>query len=807
MLRKLWFMSFILALAVLSAHGQTSQSFSPDTSSYRRGIYRSTGAVQTYGLQSLSQVMQVGRYGQTKYRGLYQWSIPDGAVPDYAVIDTVQISFSFSLQLPQGAGYQLTAIFRNIEEDLVSANLDTLWNRSESASRWIGNSTGDSWQVNAVFTSGTSAVEAVEDALSQDRFVLGIQASTETVSEYLWWVSSSSMDLRVVWHRPSVNVSVGQRLQDGTTTVDSIARWNVSSFQAYQAPASLVCYVGQDEVLRGTQKLVSSQKYQNWNGDANVRNHRPFQIPVGGYPSGLIANLAAPYDASARSYLTESSSFAGSVDIKDPWFIDLNESPYGWRNRGDAAVFNQVSNSASNLGTSTDYKGVFLNQEFDPQNPSLPHYRVRAAETQTVNGQPWVFWKWDTSGVTLTSPTNLSGGYYESPAIFRSWGSRTVTAHYKAHLASNASDVMTAGGQRRLVAGPVSTNVDHLLVYGSAGSIWASYKTGSGSWGNDVLVSGSGSNHAAPSASWGWTYLPIVWRSGSSGNYSVLFNRRTSGSWLSSPESVASGLSSDPQAQIAFRTLSGSSTTRPHVVYRTSSTGLTMRWSTDDGASWSNAEAFTDNDGIGAYSLSAVNTLDEPNSILTLAYTSNMRAYVRDYQGSWGSRVLVPASEEQNWVGGPFELTMTDNLSLQVVRHESSDRTEIAMNQYQEYFDGIDQWLTNYYQVVTTRDAQGEWGTATAYETSASGPPSLSFVNGKFSMLWEDAGMLYKSQESQGMWGEPSSTGSGAEPALAVSSGTSTSSAHYAWRENASGLYKIVPSTSRCPEPLVRSNR
>lgn len=357
---------------------------------------------------------------------------------------------------------------------------------------------------------------------------------------------------------------------------------------------------------------------------------------------------------------------------------------------------------------------------------------------------------------------------------------------------------MTAGGQRRLVAGPVSTNVDHLLVYGSAGSIWASYKAGSGAWGNEVCISGSGSNHATPSVSWGGTYLPVVWRSGSSGNYSVLFNKRTSGSWLASPVSVASSLSSDPAPQIAFRTLSGSMTRRPHVAYRTSSTGITMRWSTDDGSSWSNSSSFTDNDGIGAYSLSAVNTLDDDNSVLTLGYISSMRAYVRDFQGSWGSRVLVPASEGENRVGDGYEPTMTDNLSLQVVRHESTDRTEVAFNQYQEYYNEQSQdWLTKYYQVVHTRDNQGTWGTATAYETSSSGTPSLSSVNGKFTMLWEDGGTLYKAQESQGTWGEPSSTGSGAEPALAVSSGTSTSSAHYVWRENASGLYKIVPSSSQ----------
>jgi hypothetical protein len=128
---------------------------------------------------------------------------------------------------------------------------------------------------------------------------------------------------------------------------------------------------------------------------------------------------------------------------------------------------------------------------------------------------------------------------------------------------------------------------------------------------------------------------------------------------------------------------------------------------------------------------------------------------------------------------------------------DDEDRTAVSFNQYQEYFDGVDQWLIKYYQIVQSRDYLGNWGTATAYETATCGVPSLSFVNYKYTMLWEDSGTLYTAQESEGRWGEPSSAGSGAEPTLAVGSGMSTSSVHFAWRENASGLYKIVPSSNQ----------
>jgi hypothetical protein len=480
-----------------------------------------------------------------------------------------------------------------------------------------------------------------------------------------------------------------------------VGKWTSSQFIGYKVPydfrwSNSAPYNSQ--VLHADPGFKSGtvEKYHSWLNQPDVVNHRTFTIAPG--TNTLKAQAQTAYDATALGSFVESSAQGGLIHFKDPWLPDDNSDGKGYRNRGTDAIFESVGSGSNNLGLATSHKGVFLNQGGSPPNLTPPYYSVRAAESQTVNGQPWVFWTWDTSGVTLTSPTNLVSGYYESPVIFRPWGTRTVTARYKAHLASNATDVMTAGGQRRLVAGSGSyPNTDHLLVYGSAGSIWASYKAGSGAWGNEVCISGSGSNHASPSVSWGGTYQPAVWRSGASGNYSVLFNKRTSGSWLASPVTVASGVSSDPAPQIAFRTLPGSMTRRPHVAYRTSNTGIAMRWSTDDGSSWSNSSAFTDNDGIGAFSLSAVNTLDDFNSILTLAYVSSMRAYVRDFQGSWGSRVLVPASVGENRVEGGFEPTMTDNVSLQVVRHEFTDRTEVAINQYQEYFDGIDQWLTKYY--------------------------------------------------------------------------------------------------------------
>jgi hypothetical protein len=61
---------------------------------------------------------------------------------------------------------------------------------------------------------------------------------------------------------PDEVVWLHQRLQGSTSSVDSIARWEAGSqFVTYAAPKRFSFSVGTHEVLRGAQKIISSQKY------------------------------------------------------------------------------------------------------------------------------------------------------------------------------------------------------------------------------------------------------------------------------------------------------------------------------------------------------------------------------------------------------------------------------------------------------------------------------------------------------------------------------------------------------------------
>lgn len=189
-------------------------------------------------------------------------------------------------------------------------------------------------------------------------------------------------------------------------------------------------------------RTTENQKFHRWldNGsNAFWRNHQTVTMSTS--VTEIKSHYKTPVDNSALStvLLDLASSSTNFVQFKDPWVRNDTDLTHGSsiRNRGTDAIYESVPTGSNNLGLSTSRKGLFLNQ--DPNQTSV-FYRVRAAETPTVNGQLWVFWRWDTSGVILTSPSNLVSGYYESPVIFRNWGTRTVTATYKAHLASNGSD-------------------------------------------------------------------------------------------------------------------------------------------------------------------------------------------------------------------------------------------------------------------------------------------------------------------------------------------------------------------------------
>ncbi len=301
----------------------------------------------------------------------------------------------------------------------------------------------------------------------------------------------SNQGYAVSWDNPVVisptTVGINQRLSNGVQ-VGSIGRWQSNAF--LETPvgsngAQFSSFIGANEILRSSRDLfpngTASEKYNNWNLSSNIVN--PQQLLVLPDNSSFTANLReAASGAQLRAELIDAPNFAwGTIGFKDPWLIDFNDPPYGLRNRGMAAPFyDRSSPFAPDLTTaypvqsgSATYKGVFLNQVVSGGT----YYSARAQSSQTIGGYTGDFLGWAGVGATPSAPASL-----ETPVVFTA-PNAVVAARYKGRLLSSLAQASSQSGSQRRFARDVIAPSVFYLVYESAGKIWLTYSTNSGtSW-------------------------------------------------------------------------------------------------------------------------------------------------------------------------------------------------------------------------------------------------------------------------------------------------------------------------------------
>jgi hypothetical protein len=511
------FLSFQIAMS------QSRGNYGSQQSTYQRDVSK-YGSDNPYssGLSNLQSELRVGRVLGAqidKYRAFYQWDIPDTLVPAGSTIDTVQIQFSYYME---AGNHPLPVRFYSLSEGLVSPNLSTLWSGTESGA--VAFATGNQNTINVTQSAGSPLVVAVGNALSLHRFVLGIRYEYETSYDSLWKITNSTVILRLTFTRPQHTVTIDQKVVSTSASIDSIDIWGGSSFLRYKAPKIASFFVGSDTTLRGTQKLLTGKKYNKWDGYSSVVNHTQFRIYSG--TANIIAKVDTVQNATIQAKLVESSSPGGSINFQDPWLIDYADS-YGLRNQGMSAPFKSVASSSNNIGTATNYKGVF--QGLDPLQGASYYYSVNAPQTQpiVINGQSHtgVFQNWVASKATLQSSTNTT-----TPVVFTGSGA-TITANYKGIHISNDANAFSSNSQRKFNQTIVNNNRWLHQVYASAGLIWIEHSTDNGqTWtlGNNGKPLGAGKNPSisfSTRTDWGNNYIGVVWQqqSGPYGSrYSIL---------------------------------------------------------------------------------------------------------------------------------------------------------------------------------------------------------------------------------------------------------------------------------------------
>ncbi len=313
----------------------------------------------------------------------------------------------------------------------------------------------------------------------------------------------------------SVNVTVHQFLADGSTEVGTLGLWNGSSFGSrLPAPQTYTFPVPSTQTLHGDTLIYSNQKHRIWKKlsaeEPNVINHHQFSVASGFSTSLNSQFLEARDDITIKTDLLDApGTTGGSVEFRDPWYIDFSDPNYGNapRNRGqvDAVLYTRsvgANGFRPDYTTPFDggriYRGVFLNQVPDPNDLNKPYYSVGAPSSQTIGGFESYFVKWDDSQPTQIAFQNASA--LQTGVVFKQSGA-TATANYKGHLVSSLSSATGPNNQRKIVCDETAAGgvVAYHLVYESSGEIWYCKSLDGVSWSWEKQISSGGGFNANPS--------------------------------------------------------------------------------------------------------------------------------------------------------------------------------------------------------------------------------------------------------------------------------------------------------------------
>ena len=280
----------------------------------------------------------------------------------------------------------------------------------------------------------------------------------------------------------------------------SIGRWEGGpTFAPYSVPKILPNEIpGSTEVIQANQGISStSQKYYLWQDNyvttSSILNHQSFlvQDSKGTYT----AKFKTSYDATIQAQLLEGGAPGGTIDFIDPWFADNPDASHGnvLRNRGMDAIPNSVPYLSYNIGTSSAFKGVFLNQ--------LVHdgiyYSVRAplVPSPNINGFTGYFYSWGLSNASLQQVGSNPSGYDQKAVVFTG-ANATVTANYKMNLGSSLPTATGSTSQRKLIYCLSDKATGYHLVYESMGEVWYTRSTNGTTWSSEIRLSrGAGTAH------------------------------------------------------------------------------------------------------------------------------------------------------------------------------------------------------------------------------------------------------------------------------------------------------------------------
>jgi hypothetical protein len=309
----------------------------------------------------------VGGYGtEEKARAFFEWDIPNEVIPDNAAITCATIEF----QTYSWGGTYVGRLFRTTGT----------WNNDQAL--WLS-ATGASVQDNIIFDSGywgnlyfsgSPFVAALQQCLASNIIQLALVSQNENQSNT--YVRIQSARLRISYTTPVLHLS---QVTSSGTPFGQFGRWNGAQWISYRdttlprPTTATTLYLKADT----NYKAGTYEKYNHWskNGSQSfVINHA--DIPVDSNTAELKAQFLPSAPATIQAQLLDGAGSGGVVSFRDPWVIDDSDGK-GSKNRGTSAVWHHNLPAPFKPELSTSYKGVFLNENPDPQNPNKPYYSVR----------------------------------------------------------------------------------------------------------------------------------------------------------------------------------------------------------------------------------------------------------------------------------------------------------------------------------------------------------------------------------------------------------------------------------------------
>ncbi len=313
---------------------------------------------------------------------------------------------------------------------------------------WGGNPTSDEIRyLNTVtFPTFNNVPSTNEDGLARGNILMP-QAIKATAGIMLWFIN------QLFENKFQYFISIDQTaIDDPISSVDSVGYWKNSQFTFDDAPIhGLNLFADNNNAISGTHAKIGNSKFYKWFPDDNLLNHRTVELDE---------NTPTIYRSQLKEFHhnliieNKSSDFSGNqygnIQIKDPWYEDYSDPDFGntLRNRGmGGSIFHSYS-SPFILSQNAVYKGVFLNQGYNPitQVWTPPYYSVKAESPQEVpinnRTHNFYFQNWTGTNANFQNANSLTTG-----VVFTN-DNAVVNANMKGTQLSNQTDAFDNSSQR-----------------------------------------------------------------------------------------------------------------------------------------------------------------------------------------------------------------------------------------------------------------------------------------------------------------------------------------------------------------------